>query len=305
MSCTKFIVRKAESSEDIQFAVTLGLDIGWVNDEEYDGQIYYSADPNGLYIGELEGEKISIIIMAIYGNKELCHIGYFLVKPEYKGKGYGRKTWEYAWSEIPNSCSIALYALQDMALKYETDFGFKGAWKVHSYSCCAEKIASLSLPSSIFEIKFYGEADFDSLVDYDASIFGYRREYLIKTFLTIPCCEGWVAYDEQGKIQGHCNLMKVKDKLTWSVYPLYANNVSVARILLCRAAQFVLKKDQGATINITVPEVNYEGMELIKSVSIQCNFELIQMFARGIPRVIEENVVNKRMVFGVTSLAIG
>lgn len=279
------------------------MDIGWTNDEKYDGQIYYSADPDGLYIGELEGEKMAIVIMAMYGNKEFCHVGYFLVKNEHRGKGYGKKIWDYAWSKIPDSCSITLDALEDMVPKYEIS-GFKTAWKELSYTCSAEEISSLSLPSSCSEliIKFYGETDFDFLVEYDASVFGFRRESLLKTFLTIPCCKGWVACDQEGKIRGHCNLLKVKGKPTWSVSPLYADDASIAHALLSRAAQFVLKEDRDASLNVIVPDANNEGMKLIKSVHVKFNFEYVRMFARGIPRGIEENVVK---VFSVGSIAIG
>lgn len=300
------MVRTATSYKEIQFFIDLGKDIGWSINDNYDAQRLYSADNDGVYIGELEGEKISSVIMAMHGKKELCHIGLFVVKPEFRGKGYGSKTWEYAWSKIPESCYASLCtAVTNMALKYEARYGFKIAWKEFTYMCSAEKIAALPSSSLNFTTKSHREVDFNSLVQYDASVFGYERESFLTTLLAIPSNEGWVAFNQDGKLIGYLNLLREKGKLSWYVAPLYANNVSIACDLLKKAAQYVLQEGCDATLVISVPEVNEAAMNLVQPVSMEVLFEYVRMFARATPEIIEKNVVKSRRVFSISSKDTG
>ena len=302
---TDFKVHRAGSAEDLQFAVELGIPIGWTDNVDYDGLLYYSADSQGSYIGELEGQKISLVIMALYGNNEFCHIGYFIVDPKFRGKGYGKKTWDYAWSQIPENCIMSLNADQDMAQKYEM-LGFKPAWKETIFACSAMKISCLPSTSSHLVIARTRDCQLNELVDYDESVFGYRRESLVKTALSVPACEGWVVCDQHGEIQGYCNIKKMTTKETmWSVSPLYANNTSVATILLKRAASFVGAKDQTAVFSVTVPEINVPGLEMIKSVSTKVIYRTTRMFAHVLPITTLENSSKMQRVFGLSSLATG
>ena len=305
-SLPEFEVRKAVTPSDVQSIIDLGVILDWVYDEDYDGVLYQSVDANGLYVGELKGKIISCVIMAMYGNNELCHIGYFIVDPEYRGKGYGRVTWDYAWSRIPKNCScITLSAAPTMASIYEKKCGFKTAWKDLMYICSAERISNLPSPSMELLLVSTKDCAFDELIEYDASVLGYRRASLIKTLLSIPVCEGWVACDKQGRIHGYCNLVKIKGKSRWSVSPLYARDISTATILLKEASSFVMETDREANFFIIPPDANRSGVELIKSVSIQFVEEFVRMFAGTIPEVVEENVTKKCTVFSLLFPAVG
>ena len=303
---TDFKVHRAGSAEDIQFAIELGIPIGWEDNVDYDGLLYYSADSQGSYIGEIEGQKISLVIMALYGNKEFCHIGHFIVDPKFRGKGYGKKTWDYAWCQIPENCMMSLNAEPDMVQKYETLYGFKPAWKDTKFACSAMKISCLPSTSSQLVIARTRDCQLNELVDYDESVFGYRREPLVKTALSLPACEGWVACDQQGEILGYCNIKKMTRKETmWLVSPLYANNISVATILLKKAASFVVAEDQTAVFSVTVPEINVPGLEMIKSVSTKVIYQGTRMFARVLPVIMQENTSKMQRVFSLCSLTIG
>ena len=70
----------------------------------------YYFDPGGFFVGELDGE-ITSHIMAIKYPGHSTHIGSFMVDKEYRGKGYGEKTWNFAWKTLDHSCTIGLDAL--------------------------------------------------------------------------------------------------------------------------------------------------------------------------------------------------
>ena len=285
----------------------LGKEIGWTCDEDYDAFLHYSADSNGLYIGELEGKKVSYVIMSMYGHNEFCFIGYYIVDPKYRGKGYGTKMWDYAWSHIPDSChSISLTtSTPAMIHKYENKYGFKAVWKDLLYICSPEKVSRLPFPSREVMLKDIRDCLLDNLIDYDKSVFGYRRDSLIKSFISIPICTGWVAYDKQGKIEGYCNLIKLKGQATWSVSPLYAEHVSIALVLLKRASLFITERDEEANFMITPPDTNHDAIQLVQSVSIRFGKEFVRMFARGIPEVIKENFIKKSIVFSLCTSDLG
>ncbi len=80
----------------------------------------------------LGDEKISFILMVPFGeNEEFICPAMYMVKKEYRHKGYGKKTWDYAWAELPDSCLVSLSATIPQDLLY-IQSGFKTSWNEHT-----------------------------------------------------------------------------------------------------------------------------------------------------------------------------
>ncbi len=78
----------------------LDLAIAWAAAEGWrpglaDGDSFYAADPQGFWLGELEGTPISCISAVAYND---CYgfLGFYIVHPGYRGQGYGWQTWQHA-----------------------------------------------------------------------------------------------------------------------------------------------------------------------------------------------------------------
>jgi ribosomal protein S18 acetylase RimI-like enzyme len=124
----KFVVRNA-SRDELDVAIRLGVTVlrEWhVSPSEF--SCAYALDPTGFFVGELNGEIISLINCIKYHGHS-AFISTFLVKAEYRGKGYGRQTWDTAWKSLDKSITlhVGLDAVTDMVPKYEI-LGFHSVW---------------------------------------------------------------------------------------------------------------------------------------------------------------------------------
>src|SRR6056297_1666816 len=78
--------------EDIDFAIDLAANEGW-NPGLYDAGSFYAADSDGFLVGELKGEQIGTISAVRY-DKAFGFLGFYIVKPDYRGQGYGLPLWK-------------------------------------------------------------------------------------------------------------------------------------------------------------------------------------------------------------------
>ena len=302
MNSSECTIRLATSPEDLKFAWQMIVEEEWTV-ANLDLELFYATDSQGFYIGEVGEEKVSHISTLIYGDKEFCFIGLYLVKSEHRKKGYGLKTWNYAWSRIPKSCKLGLDSVMSMAPAYHKKYGFETAWIDYRFSFTAKKVLSFPLSPECSDLTFtqYREANFESLFTYDTSVFGYSRMSFLQKLVTIQEFGGWTVSNESGEIVGYCIVkMAAVEKLGWILYPLYANNVTIAKALLNKAAEFVLSQSEtdSSHLTITVPEVNGEAMNLFKSISpIGIGFE--RMFVDGVPESVKKN--SKTRIYGMST----
>lgn len=293
---------KATLPSEVEFAIEIGRKEDW-GVVTHDSELFFSIDPDNSYIGELEGKQVAHVLALKYDRMEYCYIGMYIVKKEFRGKGYGRKTWDRAWSDIPDTCVVSLSTGLNTVSMYEK-YGFKTAWNEFTYSYSAEKVATLPLPSSCSDLKLtsFREADFERLVEYDMSVFCYSREAWLTKMFDIPNCEGWVAANKDGEIVGYCIARVTLEKFGWWLVPMFAENISVAQALFVKVANYV-KEQPIKKIVATVSEVNEQAMELFQASSPDfCMMETARVFARGCPKAIAENtkkrVFSRCFVFG-------
>ena len=73
--------------EQLDIAVEWAAAEGW-NPGLHDADCYYAADPNGFLMGFLDEEPIASISVVKYDDS-FGFLGFYIVKPEYRGQGYG------------------------------------------------------------------------------------------------------------------------------------------------------------------------------------------------------------------------
>ena len=238
----KFVVRNATEGE-LDVAIRLGVTVlpEWhVSPSEF--ACAYALDPTGFYVGVLNGEIISLINCIKYPGHS-AFISTFLVKEEYRGKGYGRQTWDTAWKSLNKSISLGLDAVTDMVPKYET-LGFRSFWNtlvvVLDLKMITEKFAGVS--DSAVCIKPINAIDVTKVIEYDASIFGTSREGFTRAWISIPGSRGWVAINERGSLIGYIAIRPVISGIDMkvgplSLGPLYADSNVIAKLLLKAMAE--------------------------------------------------------------------
>jgi ribosomal protein S18 acetylase RimI-like enzyme len=65
---------------------------GW-NPGLYDADCFRAADPDGFLVGLLGDEPVATISVVKYGDS-FGFLGFYIVKPAYRGQGYGRQIWD-------------------------------------------------------------------------------------------------------------------------------------------------------------------------------------------------------------------
>ncbi len=90
MSSPHYAIRTM-TKQDIKTAIDWAAAEGW-NPGLHDAESFYAADPSGFLIGEIDGEPVSTLSAVKYGNS-FGFMGFYIVKPTYRGKGYGIQLW--------------------------------------------------------------------------------------------------------------------------------------------------------------------------------------------------------------------
>lgn len=96
---------KVMTEKEVGIAIDWAAKEGW-NPGLHDAHNYYKADPNGFLIGYLGDEAIATISVVKY-DSSFAFLGFYIVKPEYRGKGYGMQIWQAGLAYLKH-CNIGL-----------------------------------------------------------------------------------------------------------------------------------------------------------------------------------------------------
>ena len=96
-------------------------------------------------------------------------MGYYIVAKPHRGKGYGLRTWKYAFeaSALSEQCNIGLYSVVNMESTYAKN-SFSGVWVNRRYAATVDNVSvalsDVCLPMGI-KIVPGSEVDFGKLVE--------------------------------------------------------------------------------------------------------------------------------------------
>lgn len=79
---------------EVDLAVDWAAEEGW-NPGLHDAECFHAADPKGFLIGLIDQEPIATISAVKYGDA-FGFIGFYIVRPDCRGKGYGLQIWNAA-----------------------------------------------------------------------------------------------------------------------------------------------------------------------------------------------------------------
>ena len=295
-----FTVRRGCSLEDIRWVCKVARDEGWMP-RETDAICFFTANlTHCFYIGELNGQKISCISIVKHG--ESCAVvGYYIVIKAFRGKGYGLKTWRFAFEDagITNSSyNVQLYAMMNMQSRYEK-WGLKPDWMVKTFtfdvSQAQKSLSDCQLPLAVAKIIPGSQVNLEKLVEYGADVMGSSQvcKSMLAAWISIGEESSWVATDNSSEIVGYLIMKKATffhEKGYW-IGPFYSDSAAIARSLLKCAVEFVADV---SNLYIDVPCDNLEGVNIMEGFGAIVKFEAIFMASKRI-----KMPYNK--VFGVAS----
>jgi GNAT superfamily N-acetyltransferase len=77
--------------QEVDIAIQWAAAEGW-NPGLHDANCFYPSDPKGFFIGLLGDEPIATFSAVKYGDS-FGFLGFYIVKPGHRGKGYGIQIW--------------------------------------------------------------------------------------------------------------------------------------------------------------------------------------------------------------------
>ncbi|MEC4815848.1 MAG: GNAT family N-acetyltransferase [Scytonema sp. PMC 1069.18] len=276
-----FIVRSMTRSE-LDLAIFWAAEEGW-NPGIYDAECFYQCDRHGFFLGELNGEPIGSISAVTYG-KDFGFVGFYVVKPQFRGYGFGIQMWKAAMAYLGNERNIGLDGVIAQQQNYKKS-GFQFAHNHVRY----EGVGGGAVPDNIVELT---TVPFDSLVAYDLNCFGYERSHFLQLWIQQPNTAALGVVTEE-HILGYGVIRQ--SHTGFRIGPLFANDGQIAEQLLLG----LVAKATDAPVFLDVPDANPEAIALAQRYGMKPVFEAARMYTKQTPSI----PINR--VFGVTSLELG
>ncbi len=119
-----YLMRKM-MEEEVDIAIDWAANEGW-NPGLYDSRCFYDTDPDGFFIAFLDNEPVGCISAVSYSNS-FGFIGLYIVRPEFRKKGYGKRLWTVALEYLRDR-NVGLDGVPAQQQNYEK-WGFRLAYR--------------------------------------------------------------------------------------------------------------------------------------------------------------------------------
>lgn len=278
-----YIIRAMVKNE-VDLAIELAAREGW-NPGRHDGDCYFTADPNGFLIGLVSGKPVATISVVKYGDS-FGFLGFFIVSPEFRGRGYGIQIWNAGLKYLAGR-NIGLDGVVDQQDNYKKS-GFVLAYRNVRY----EGIGGGDY-SGNGEIVDLASLPFEEIDLYDKPFFPAKRSRFLKSWVKQPDSYS-LGVRQAGKLSGYGVIRPCRKG--YKIGPLFADTATIAERLF-----LALRSKVGSTdsIFLDVPEVNSAAVQLAEKYKMNVMFETARMYNREIP----DMPLNR--IFGVTSFEVG
>ena len=283
MPNTDLTIRTMTCAE-LETAVEWAALEGW-NPGLHDARCYFAADPTGYFIGFLDGDPVGAVSAVRYGDK-FGFMGFFIVKPEHRGQGYGMQLGR-AGIEYLEGRIIGLDGVVEQQENYKKA-GFEYAFRNVRYQGNGGGEAPAT--DNLVELS---DVPFETIADYEQPFFPTDRSEFLKAWLSQPNahCLGIMV---DGKLSGYAVMRPCRSG--YKIGPLYADQPELAEQLFSALKARAKPSDP---VVLDVPEVNPEAVALVKRHGMTLVFETARMYMGGMFDLPLDRI------FGLTSFEIG
>lgn len=280
MSSEGFRVRTM-TRKDLDLAIDWAAEEGW-NPGLHDAECFYAADPNGFFLGELDGQAVSCISAVRY-DETFGFMGFYIVRPGFRGRGFGMKTWDVAVAYMGDR-NIGGDGVVEQQANYMKS-GYRTAYRNIRYEGTGGGPSKMGLVDAV-------EAPFADLVEYDRAHFPARRPQFLRRWIHQP--EGAaLAAVQGGRIVGYGVVRACRKG--FKIGPLFADDEQIAEDLFSGLSA----RAEGRPIFLDTPEPNRAAVAMAKRHGMVAVFETARMYLKGAPDL------PLHQVFGVTTFELG
>lgn len=275
---------RAMTRSELDLAVQWAADEGW-NPGLHDADAFFTADPEGFLIEWLGDEPVAVISAVRYGER-FGFIGFYIVKPGFRGQGLGLKIWQAAMARLAGR-NIGLDGVVDQQPNYRKS-GFRLAWNNARFQGVGGG-AALADP----DVHGLGDGDLAAVLAYDRPFFPDDRSAFLRAWLAMPGAVSLGIW-QGGKLAGYGVLRSCRTG--YKIGPLIADTPTLAARLF---AVLQAGAAQGAPLFLDVPMNNPDAVALAQQHEMRVVFETARMYTLETPAMPQERL------FGVTSFELG
>ena len=279
ISCTVRLM----DPEEVNLPVTWAEREGW-NPGIYDGACFYRIDPSGFFIAEVGGMPAATAVVANY-SPEFAFGGFFIVHPDYRGKGLGTCISRYALAHAGDR-NLGIDGVLAMQSKYAGRDGFIFAYRNKRY----EGVGGGTAPDGLVGGQ---DVSFNELNRFDRDHFPAPRSDFLREWVSQADSNTLATFDKTGSLSGFGTIRTCFSGC--KIGPLFAADMETADRLYRGLAAFAPKRP----VFLDVPEPNRDGLDLAARHGMELVFETARMYTRCVPDL------PLREIFGVTSFELG
>ena len=202
-----------------------------------DISIYKNTDKQGIWVGCLNDTPIGSIACVRY-NSSYGFIGLFIVKKEFRNRGYGVKLWQHALHYLRDTNCIGLEAAPARLRDYEK-WGFKKSsitnrWKLFGHGNLPKGKFYTDLSNS-FKVVLGNQISTEAVINYDSPKEPSPRPHFLNDWLGNSFGTVKALVDVNGMCHGFGRIRPCilqDNKRGWRIGPLLADTPPLAEILI-------------------------------------------------------------------------
>jgi len=213
-------------------------------------------------------------------------MGFYIVRPNFRGKGYGMKLFQNAWKYLGDRNKGADGVIEN--LKIYSRVGLKLAHYNARYKTRGTNTKTLG--ENVIGLN---KVVFKKVYDYDKKVFGFKREKFLKAWISQPKSFTY-GFVKNKKLLGYGVLSKCFEG--YKIGPLFADSDTVANELFDSLIGNINKKEP---IFFDIPEVNKGALKIVKKYKMNKVFATGRIYTKSQPKF------PLHKWYGITSFELG
>jgi ribosomal protein S18 acetylase RimI-like enzyme len=277
-----FTVR-AMRPEEVEIIRAWAAAEGW-NPGLHTGPCFFATHPEGFFVGELDGQLVSCISCVAYDDT-FGFLGHYIVKPEFRGRGYGIQTWRAGMAHL-GTRNVGL----DAVLAQQRNYERSGFAVVHHHIRYQGEGGGPS-PAGVVRLS---AVPFGDVLAYDRGCFPAPRPTFLRAWLAMPESVA-LGYLREGRLAGFGVAHRSVEG--FKIGPLFADDLAAAGVLL----RGLTAETGDGSFYLDAPDdaENPVATQLVKRFGMREVFRVARMYTRGRP------LLSATRVFGITSMELG
>jgi ribosomal protein S18 acetylase RimI-like enzyme len=275
---------RAMTRDELDLGIDWAAAEGW-NPGLHDADSFHATAPGGFFVGLLDGQPIGMISAVPYG-RDFGFVGFYLVKPEFRGRGHGLALWQVAMQSLAGR-RVGLDGVVAQQDNYRRS-GFQWAWNNERYEGVPRRAARPD--AAIVPLR---QLPMEPLLRYDAAFFPAGRETFLRHWIAQRGSTA-LGLQEQGTLVGYGVIRPCG--VGFKVGPLFADSLELADRLL-RA--LVAHTPDGSRVQLDVPAIHAAALALTGAHGMQPVFQTARMYTGVAP------AIDIGRLYGITSFELG